>query len=171
VGRLAAAAVLLLGLDILVAWMVIQGAYLYLGLIWHGLAGESLAPGAIETHGRQFLMLRRIQVATWVVTGAIVLAWLRRARAAARSGDGSGAAPVRWSPLGTRVLPGLTLAALLAHALAAGLAVERARPLDLGGPMQLLLVAELMEIAAAVLAIVLVRRVTGGLESPERTLT
>ena len=170
-GRLAVAAVLILGLDIIVAWMVIQGAYLYLGLIWHGLAGEALAPGAIETHGRQFLVLRRVQIATWVATGAIVLAWLRRARAAARWRGVSGAAPVRWRPLGTRVLPGLTVAALLAHALAAGLARDRARPLDLGGPMQLLLVAELLEIAAAVLAIALVRRVTGGLESPERTLT
>jgi hypothetical protein len=66
-------AVLLLGLDIVVAWVVIQAAYVYLAMIWHGLAGESLAPGAIEAHGRQFLALRRIQISTWIATVAVFL--------------------------------------------------------------------------------------------------
>jgi hypothetical protein len=50
------------------------------------------------------------------------------------------------------------------HGVAASLAADRLRPLDLGGPMQLLLLAEILEIAAAALAIVLVRRVTRGLD-------
>ncbi|HSE03033.1 MAG TPA: hypothetical protein VLK35_02670 [Methylomirabilota bacterium] len=150
------------------AWIVIQGAYVYLGLIWHGLAGESLAPGAIETHGRQFLALRRIQVATWIGTGVAFLLWLRRARETARALDG---AAVRWGWLGVLVLPGLTVAAALAHALAAALAADRLRPLDLGGPMQSLVLGALLEIAAAVLAIVLVRRITRDLEERRRELT
>ena len=160
-----------MGLDIVVAWMVIQGAYLYLGMVWHGLAGESLAPGAIETHGRQFLALRRIQIATWIVTVAGFLAWLRRAHETARALGGAEAGAARWGPLGVLFLPGLTLAAALAHALAAGLATDRLRPLDLGGPMQLLLLAELLEIAAAGLAILLVRRITARLEDRRRALT
>jgi hypothetical protein len=150
-------AVLLLGLDIVVAWMVIQGASVYLGMIWHGLAGESLAPGAIEAHGRQFLALRRIQIATWLVAGAVFLAWLRRARQTPRAPGGCETAAGRPRRGTAAFLAGSTLAAALAHGLAAALAVDRLRPLDLGGPMQLLVLAGLLEIAAAVLAIALVR--------------
>ena len=140
--------------------MVIQGAYVYLGMIWHGLAGESLAPGAIETHGRQFLALRWIQLATWILTVAAFLVWLRRARAL----GGFETRPARRGPLGVFFLPGVALGAALVHGLAVRLAADRLRPLDLGGPMQLLLLAEILEIAAAALAIVLVRRVTRGLD-------
>jgi hypothetical protein len=149
-----------LALDIVLAWMVVQGAYVYLGMVWHGLAAESLARGAIEEHGRQFLALRWIQLATWSVTATTVLLWLRRARQAARAQGGSLAARGRWGP-GVAVL---SLAAALAHGLAAGLATDPLRPLDLGGPMQLLLLGTLLEIAAAVVMILLVRRVTGLLE-------
>ena len=64
----------------------------------------------------------------------------------------------------------LVLATALAHALAAGFAADRSRPLDLGGPMQLLLLAEILEIAAAVLAILLVRRITDRQEQRRRAL-
>lgn len=151
--------------------MVIQGAYVYLGMIWHGLAGESLAPGAIEAHGRQFLALRRIQIATWIVAASVLLAWLRRARQTARAlGDpeaAAGSRERRMAPL----LAGLTLAAALAHGVAAAMAADRLRPLDPGGPMQLLVLAALLEIAAAVLAILLVRRITARLDDRRRTLT
>lgn len=150
---------MLLALDIVLAWMVVQGAYVYLGMVWHGLAAESLAPGAIEEHGRQFLALRWIQLATWGVTATTVLTWLGRARQAARARGRSVAAAGRWGPAAAVV----TLAAV-AHGLAAGLATDPLRPLDLGGPMQLLLLAALFEIAAAVLMILLVRRVTSRLD-------
>jgi hypothetical protein len=140
--------------------MVIQGAHVYLGMIWHGLAGESLAPGTIEAHGRQFLALRRIQLATWIITVAAFLVWLRHARALGNLE----ARAAGWGPLAVFFLPGVALGAALAHALAARVAADRLRPLDLGGPMQLLLLAEILEIAAAVLAIVLVGRVTRGLD-------
>lgn len=164
-------AVLLLGLDVVVAWMVIQGAYVYLGMIWHGLAGESLAPGAIEAHGRQFLALRRIQIATWIVTATVCLAWLRRARQTARALGDPEAAAGRRERRTAPLLAGLILAAALAHGLAASMAADRLRPLDLGGPMQLLLLAALLEMATAVLAILLVRRITARLEDRRRTLT
>lgn len=158
--------VLLLGLDIVVGWMVIQGAYVYLGMVWHGVAGESLAPGAIEEHGRQFLVLRWIQISVWTATVAAFLAWRRRARQSARALGDSAAARIRWGPVAAL----LALAAAAAHALAAGLAADPMKPLDLGGPMQLLLLAEILEIAAAVLGILLVRRVTGRLDARRRAL-
>jgi hypothetical protein len=159
---------LLLALDIVVAWMVIQGAHTHLGMVWHGLAGESLAPGAVETHGRQFLVLRRVQIATWIGTAAAFLVWLRRVRGTARALGAPEPGLIRSGALGAFVLPGLTVGAALGHGLAAGLAADPLRPLDLGGPMQLLVLAELLEIAAAAVAILLIRRVTGRLEDLRR---
>jgi hypothetical protein len=199
--------ILLLAVDIVVAWMVIQGAYLYLGMIWQGLAGESLPRGATEAHGRQFLVLRGIQVAAWTATITLFLAWLDRAQQNARvlgaSGLGSrgqmvaaflvpglnlvrpipimralwlASAPPGTSPRGTmppwvRWWWALVLAAVVAHLGAAALAAEGWRPLDLGGPMQLLLVAELLEIGAAVLTMLLVRGVTDRQRDAWRALT
>jgi hypothetical protein len=158
--------VLLLGLDIVVGWMVIQGAYVYLGMVWHGAAGESLAPGAIEEHGRQFLVLRWIQIGVWTATAAAFLAWRHRARQRARALGDSEAARVRWGPVAALLI----LAAAAAHALAAGLAADPLRPLDLGGPMQLLMLAQILEIAAAGLGILLVRRLTDRLDARHRAL-
>lgn len=195
--------VLLLGLDIAVAWMVIQGVYLYLGIVWHGLAGEFLAPGGIEAHIRQFLALRRIQAVVWIATIVLFLVWVRRAQNRAEALGGPVVVDSGWATIAVFLIPGLNLvrpvrlvsalwqagdprgaphgrvprwvrwwwalvlAAALAHGLAAGLAADRSRPLDLGGPMQLLVLAELLEIAAAVLAILLVRRITGRQEDQQ----
>ena len=138
--------------------MTIQGAYIYLGMIWHGLAGRTLPPGAIEEHARQLLILRGIQMAAWLAIGVLVVIGLTRARATTAAGAG-----VRWSPL-ARVVVVLAAAAGLAHGLALSLAADPLRPLDLGGPLQLLMVGALLEIATAATAIPLVRRVTARLE-------
>ncbi|MEX2223763.1 MAG: DUF4328 domain-containing protein [Candidatus Rokuibacteriota bacterium] len=187
--------------------MVIQGAYLYLGIVWRGLAGEVLPPGTIEAHSRQFLTLRRIQVAVWITTIVLFLAWVRRAQSRARALGGPRAGGSRWGTIAAFLVPGpnlvgpvrlmsalwhdsglrpaaprgrgpwwvgwwwaLVLAAALAHGLTTGFAADWSRPLDLGGPMQLLLLAELVEIAAAVLAILLVRRITGRQEDQAQAL-
>ncbi len=197
--------VILLGLDIVVAWMVIQGAYLYLGMTWHALAGEFLPRGTLDAHGRQFLALRRIQATAWVATLALFLAWLHQARRGARPGGVSwpGARrelitailvpglnlvrPVRsvsalWHASAPRpatpvsgIPPwigwwwGLVLAAALGHLTVAILAADRSRALDLGGPMQLLLLTEVAEIGAAVLAILVVRRIADRQDDARRS--
>lgn len=186
--------IVLLALDIVVAWMVIQGVHIYLGMVWHGLAGEALPRGTVEAHGRQFLALRRIQAVTWTATIALFLAWLHQARQRARplgeprpalreliiaflvpgpslirpvrivgalwhAGASRRAAPVARFPLWVRWWWGLVVAAALGHLAVAIFAADRSKPLDLGGPMQLLLLAELAEIGAAVMAVVVVRRI------------
>ena len=158
---------LLLGLDIGLAWMVVQGAYVYLGLVWHGLAGEALAPGTLAEHGRQFLVLRSIQVAMSIAAATTFFVWLGRARRLARApgADTRAAARLR---VAAALLAG---AAALAHGLAAGLADHPLRPLDLGGPMQLLVAALLLEIGAAAVTILLVRRITTGLAEGRRRVT
>jgi hypothetical protein len=144
------------------AWLSIQGAYTYLGMVWHGLAAESLGPGALEEHGRQFAGLRRLQIATGLAVGACVLAWWLRA--GNHRSDPARVVPGRgWL---ARAVAALAAAAALAHGLAAGLAADPLRPLDLGAPLPLLILAALLEIAAATLGIVLVRRVTAGPAGP-----
>ena len=156
--------ILFLGLDLALAWMTIQGAYTYLGAIWQELAGKALPSRAIEEHAHQFLILRGIQMAAWLAIGVLVLIWLTRRRATAGEGTGAGA---RWSPL-ARVMAALAAAAGLAHGLALVLAADPFRPLDLGGPLQLLMVGALLEIAAAATGILLVRRFTARLEGRRR---
>jgi hypothetical protein len=158
---------LLLGLDIALAWMVVQGAYVYLGLVWHGLAGETLAPGALAEHGRQFLVLRSIHLATSIAAAATFFVWRARARRVARGPDG----PARAAGRLTVAAALLAIAAALAHGLTAALANDPLRPLDLGGPMQLLVAALLLEIAAAAVVILVVRRITAGLADERRPVT
>jgi hypothetical protein len=158
---------LLLGLDIGLAWMVVQGAYVYLGLVWHGLAGETVAPGALAEHGRQFLVLRAIHLATSIAAAATFFVWRARARRVARGPAGHARAAGRV----TLAAALLAIAAALAHGLAAGLADHPLRPLDLGGPMQLLVAGLLLEIAAAVVTILLVRRISAGPAEEGRPVT
>lgn len=155
--------IVLLGVDIVVAWMLIQGMYVYLGMVWHGLAGEALPGGTVETHGRQFLALRRFQFGAWVAIAVVCLAWLQQVRRRGRPRSGRRVSP----PIGWWGI--LAAAAALGHLAVAILAADRSTPLDLGGPMQLLLVAEVAEIGAAVLAIVLVRRLAERPDEEERS--
>jgi hypothetical protein len=158
---------LLLGLDVALAWMVVQGAYVYLGLVWHGLAGETLAPGALAEHGRQFLALRSMHLATSIAAAATFFVWLARARRVAPGPAG----PTRAAGRLTVAAALLAIAAALAHGLAAALATDPLRPLDLGGPMQLLMAALLLEIAAAAVTILLVRRITARLTEERRRVS
>lgn len=59
--RLALAVIILLATDVVLSWMVIQGAYIYLGMVWHGLAKEFLPGTSLAEHARQFRILRYLQ--------------------------------------------------------------------------------------------------------------
>jgi hypothetical protein len=158
---------LLLGLDLGLAWMVVQGAYVYLGLVWHGLAGQTAATGTLAEHGRQFLVLRSIHLATSIAAAATFFAWRARVRRVARGPDG----PARAAGRLTLAAASLAIAAVLAHGLAAVLANDPLRPLDLGGPMQLLVAGLLLEIAGAAVTILLVRRISARPVEERRPVT
>jgi hypothetical protein len=207
--RLALLIVPLLGADIVLAWMVLQGAYVFLGLVWHALARELLPPGSLEAHGSQFRTVRIVQAVAWLATIAAFAAWLslvrrHRERLAATSSSappGLGVAPPTAPDVGSfRVAPtpgkrrhageaapqgrsgvlrhtrevAWWLAAIVTAALgetaAAVLAGGAGTPLDLGGAMQVLILAQLAEIAAAILTIALIRRVNLREEDRVRSL-
>jgi hypothetical protein len=159
--RLALAVIVLLATDVVLSWMVIQGAYIYLGMVWHGLAKEFLPGTSLADHARQFRILRYLQGAVWLLTAILSAVWLHRVRRNRRALDGEhaggqGGALLAWCWA-------LLLTAFGAELVAALLA-GGAR-LDLGGPMQMLILAQCLEIAGAVVGIVLVRRVTRRFEA------
>lgn len=154
--RLALAVIVLLATDVVLSWMVIQGAYIYLGMVWHGLAKEFLPGTSLADHARQFRILRYLQGVVWLLTAILSAVWLHRVRRDRRALDGEhsggqGGAWLAWCWA-------LLLTAFGAELVAALLAGD-AR-LDLGGPMQALILAQCLEIAGAVVGIVLVRRIT-----------
>jgi hypothetical protein len=159
--RLALAVIVLLAADVVLSWMVIQGAYIYLGMVWHGLAREFLPGTSLAEHARQFRILRYLQGAVWLLTVMLSAVWLLRVRRSRRALDGEHAG----AQGGTRLAWcwALLLTAFGAE-LVATLLAGGAR-LDLGGPMQTLILAQCLEIAAAVVGIVLVRRTTRRLEA------
>ena len=99
--RLALAVIVLLATDVVLSWMVIQGAYIYLGMVWHGLAREFLPSTSLAEHARQFRILRHLQGVVWLLTAILSAVWFhrvrrdRRALAGAHS-DGQGEAGLAW---------------------------------------------------------------------------
>jgi hypothetical protein len=102
--RLALAVIVLLAADVVLSWMVIQGAYIYLGMVWHGLAKEFLPGMSLAEHARQFRILRYLQGVVWLLTAILSAVWFHRVRRdrrvleggipAAKAGRGSpGAGP------------------------------------------------------------------------------
>jgi hypothetical protein len=158
--RLALAVIVLLATDVVLSWMVIQGAYIYLGMVWHGLAREFLPSTSLAEHARQFQMLRYLQGVVWLLTAMLSAVWFHRIRRNRRAldgaQDGQGGVGLAWCWA-------LLLTAFGAELVAALLA-GGAR-LDLGGPMQALILAQCLQIAGAVVGIVLVRRITRRLEA------
>ena len=159
--RLALAVIVLLATDVVLSWMVIQGAYIYLGMVWHGLAREFLPGTGLAEHARQFRILRYLQGVVWLLTAILSAVWFHRVRRNRRALDGEhpggqGGAGLAWCWA-------LLLTAFGAELVAALLA-GGAR-LHLGGPMQTLILAQCLQIAGAVVGIVLVRRITRRLEA------
>jgi hypothetical protein len=159
--RLALAVIVLLATDAVLSWMVIQGVYIYLGMVWHGLAREFLPGTSLAEHARQFRILRYLQAAIWLLTAILAALWFHRVRRNRRALDGThsgahGGPALAWCFA-------LLLTAFGAELVAALLA-GGAR-LDLGGPMQTLILAQCLEIAGAVVGMVQVRRTTRRLEA------
>jgi len=153
--------IVLLATDVVLSWMVIQGAYIYLGMVWHGLAKEFLPGTSLAEHARQFRILRYLQGVVWLLTGILAAAWFHRIRRSRRAlggehSDSKGGAGLAWCR-------GLFLTAFSAELIAALLA-GGAR-LHLGGPLQTLIIAQCLEIGGAVVGIVLVRRITRRVEA------
>jgi hypothetical protein len=139
------------------AWLAVQGALVFVNMLWHAVAGYQVR-SLIEAHVRQFATLRSMQLLAWLVTAGVGAAWLRRLRASRRvlaSRQGPGRARLPLAPRrGLMVaLGGLAAVALAADLLARALAFRSGGPLALGLLLQLLVLGQVAAGAAAALAI------------------
>jgi hypothetical protein len=176
----------LLVADAALAWVAVQGSFVFIEIVWHALAGPEDWRPLVNAHARQFTWLRALEAVAWLATAALFVACLRRVRAGlAREGRlVRGASPVRplrlmletWRAAvprraAARVPPllgwwwALMGAALgvetwaLVRLLAAGTALE------LGRGLMLVLLASGLEIAAAVLTVFVVIAIQDGLDT------
>ena len=158
--RLGLALIVLLAANGVLSWMVIQAAYIYLGMVWHGLAKEFLPGTSLAEHARQFRILRLLQGGVWLLTAVLGAIWLHQVRRVrALDGPRSGGRGGAWLAWCWALLLTAFGAELVAALLAGG------GRLDLGGSMQMLILAQFLEIAGAVVGIVLVRRTTRHLDA------
>lgn len=108
-GRLRGALVVMLVVDAGLAWVVVLGVSTFLNRVWGALGGRLQPESTIAEHWAQIVMARRIQGLAWIVTAALFLVWLYRARQALTA---LGARGVRFSPgwtVGAFLVPGLNL--------------------------------------------------------------
>jgi hypothetical protein len=139
---------LLLAADVVLAWLAAAGAVIFVERTWLALGGYAVPEAGLAEHLRQFAWLRRVQVLALGLTVAVAVAWAR---------------PVR--PLGRavpRALHGWWWAAI-GSAVAADAAVRILSTLGPpllapGGPLPLLILAEILKIGAAVLTMAVVVR-------------
>lgn len=199
-GRLRGALVALLVVDAVLAWIVVVGVYTFLNRVWGALGGRLPPESTIEEHWAQLVAARRLQGLAWLVTVALFLTWLHRAREALTA---LGVGGLRFSPgwtVGAFLVPGVNLVwapqavhelwrasdpgpdaaariwpaalgpwivawwvllvvATLADPLPGRLDPHALAELTLGRATLVLLGVQLVEIAAAALAIVVVRAI------------
>lgn len=198
-GRLRGALAVMLVVDAALAWVVVLGVYTFLNRVWGALGGRLLPESTIAEHWGQIVVARRIQGLAWIVTAALFLGWLYRAR---QTLTALGVHDLRFSPgwtVGAFLVPGLNLVwapqavhdvwrasdpgpgapriwpevltpwivawwtllvlATLADPLPRRLDPQALAEVTLGPATLVLIVAQLLEIAAAVLAIVVVRAI------------
>lgn len=117
-------------------------------LAWHALTGHFLPGGSLPGLGRQVAALRLIQAGTWLLTAGLFLAWARRTGARLRPGRAAPPFLAWWWSV--------TLASV---ALDLGAAWGAIGGQWLAGGMPVALAGEATRLAAAVLTLMVVRRV------------
>jgi Domain of unknown function (DUF4328) len=168
--------VVLLLVDAVLGWLALQASFVFLELVWRALAGREDWRPLLESHVRQFGVLRAIDAAALAVTVAAFVAWLKAVRAVLRR-DGRLAAPASGvRPLRTMVqtwralMPGagsrapallgwwwvVFLATVAAKIAAAARLLAAGSPVDLGTGLQLTIIGAALQIALAVLTIFVV---------------
>jgi hypothetical protein len=173
--------------DAVLAWVAIQGAFVFIEIVWRALAGTEDWRPLIEAHARQFARLRVLEAAAWLLTGALLVAWVRRVRGRlAAEGRLVGQAPMvrpwrlmvetwraavpRRAAAGVPVLLGwwwaLLWAALGVEAWAGVRLLAAGTPLELGRGLMLVLLASGLELALAVLTVFVVSAIQDGLTAP-----
>lgn len=72
--------VALLAAHVVLAWLVMQGALVFIELAWRTVAARADYRALLATHLAQFRVLRAIQLALWLVTAAAFVRWVGQAQ-------------------------------------------------------------------------------------------
>jgi Domain of unknown function (DUF4328) len=107
--RLTLAVVALLALHVILAWLALQAAFLFVELVWRSVTGHEELRALVAAHLAQFRTLRLVQAALWLVTGVVFVRWVGRAHG---NLPALGAAGLRYAPrqaMAAFLVPGLNL--------------------------------------------------------------
>jgi Domain of unknown function (DUF4328) len=78
-GWLGRSLIVLLGVNVVVAWMAIQASFVLAHAVWLAAAGQILAGAEPGRIAGQIARLRLAQAVLWVGTAGLLLAWIHRA--------------------------------------------------------------------------------------------
>ncbi len=71
--------ILVLGVNVVLSWMAIQGAFVLAQAVWRALAGQVFAGAEPGRIGRQLVTLRLAQFVAWLAAAGLFLAWIHGA--------------------------------------------------------------------------------------------
>jgi hypothetical protein len=91
-----------LGLNIVLAWMAIQASLVFAHAVWLAAAGRILAEAEPGRIAGQIVILRLVQAVAWLSAAGLFLAWIRRAYRTLEALDQAGE---HSAPGGIKVFP------------------------------------------------------------------
>jgi hypothetical protein len=107
-GWLGRVLVVVLGLNVGLAWMAIQASFAFAHAVWLLAAGQVLAPAEPGRIAGQIAVLRLLQAVSWLTAAGLFLAWIHRALRTSAALGVRGVPSAR-DGLGDCLLPGANL--------------------------------------------------------------
>jgi hypothetical protein len=107
--RLTLTVVVLLALHVVVAWLTLQAALLFVEILWRFVAGQEGLRPLLASHLAQLRVLRTVHAALWLATAVAFVRWVGRAHG---NLPALGAAGLRYAPrqaMAAFLVPGLNL--------------------------------------------------------------
>lgn len=101
--------IVLLGVNVVLAWMAIQATFVLAHAVWLAAAGQILAGAEPGRIAGQIARLRLVQAVLWVGAAGLLLAWIHRAHRMLETLGAPGARSAR-DGLGDCLIPGVNLA-------------------------------------------------------------
>lgn len=100
--------IIVLGLNVALAWMAIQASLVFAHVVWLAVAGQVLAEAEPGRIAGQIASLRRVQAVLWLGAAGFFLSWIHRTRRTLETLDGPGVRSARGG-VGDLLVPGPNL--------------------------------------------------------------